>query len=214
MGVPSVGRTSVRPTEDCPLKSILLKSTSQILVRFMGEYIKEITSEFHIHKRTLPHWQLGGRTYFITFRSAIGSLTNEALIEIKNIILDGHSKKYEVLFGVVMLDHVHLLLRPLEKESGIWYDLAVIMKGIKGSSARKINISLGRIGTVWQDEYFDRMIRSDEELIEKMEYIWNNPLKKGLADSFDEYMFYIRPEERGVGKTDGLKSVPLNTIQQ
>ena len=129
-------------------------------------------------------------------------------MEVKNSVLDGNCKKYELIFGVVMPDHIHLLLRPLEKENGVWYNLAEILKGIKGTSARKINLLYVRNGTVWQDEYFDRMIRDEKEAEEKFEYMWNNPLKKGLANLFEEYQFYIRPEEKNEN-TDGLKSVPL-----
>jgi REP element-mobilizing transposase RayT len=155
-----------------------------------------ITSEFHIHKRSLPHWQVGGRTYFVTFKSAIGELPSEALDIIKYHILFDHSRRYDLLFGVIMPDHVHLLFRPLQKEDGIWYDLLVIMRGIKGTSAKKINTLLGRTGKIWQDEYFDRMIRDEVEMFEKWNYMWNNPLKKGLADSFEGYIFYVRPDEK------------------
>ena len=162
----------------------------------MKNHIAAITSEFHIHKRTLPRWQSGGNSYFITFRSAIGEFHSDALMEVKKTILDGHDKKYKLLFGVVMPDHVHLLLRPIEKESGVWYNLAEIMKAIKGVSARKVNLLYERHGAVWQDEYFDRMIRDEKEARKKLEYMWNNPLRKGLADSFEEYPFYIKPEEK------------------
>jgi len=78
--------------------------------------IKIIDSSFHIHKRNLPHWQIGGRAYFVTFRSAVGSLPEGALEIVKHHILFDHNRRYELLFGVIMPDHVHLLFRPLEKE--------------------------------------------------------------------------------------------------
>jgi len=160
---------------------------------------KKITaSDFHLHKRHLPHWQIGGRAYFVTFRSAIGELPTKALEIAKYHVLFDHARRYELLFGVVMTDHIHILFRPLQKEDGSWYDLPQIMRGIKGTSGKRINSLLGRSGKVWQEEYFDRMIRDETELLEKWEYIWNNLLKKGLADSFEEYPFYIRPEEKDV----------------
>jgi REP element-mobilizing transposase RayT len=162
-----------------------------------------INSEFHIHKRNLPHWQVGGRSYFVTFRSAIGSLSTEAIKIVKYHILFDHARRYDLLFGVVMPDHVHLLFRPLSKEDGSWYDLPQIIRGIKGTSAKRINALLGISGKVWQEEYFDRMIRNEAEMLEKWNYIWNNPLKKGLADSFEEYQFYVRPDEKeSIVRTD------------
>ena len=102
-----------------------------------------ITKEFHVHKRTLTHWQEGGRSYFVTFRSDIGEFPDESRVIVRDRVLAGHKKKYELIFGVVMPDHVHLLIRPLEKLHGVWYKLAEIMKSIKGGSARRINIYFG-----------------------------------------------------------------------
>ena len=155
----------------------------------------EVTSEFQIHRRRLPHWQIGGSTYFVTFRSAIGILPEKALKIVKHHVLFDHTRRYELLFGVIMPDHIHLLIRPLEKEKGVWYNLGEIMKGIKGSSATNINRLMGRAGRLWQDEFFDRIVRDEKEMLEKWEYIWNNPLKAGLANSTNEYQFYVRPEE-------------------
>ncbi len=155
----------------------------------------EISSELHRHHRRLPHWQSGGSSYFVTFRSAIGELPSEALEIVKHHILFDHKRKYELIFGVVMPDHVHILFRPICKDNGNWYSLQEILKGIKGVSARNINKLLLRTGSVWQDEYFDRLIRDEKELHEKWKYIWENPLKKGLSNSFDDYLFYIVPEE-------------------
>jgi putative transposase len=156
----------------------------------------QITSEFHQHRRNLPHWQAGGYSYFVTFRSAIGVLPDEALKIVKHHILFDHRRRYDLIFGVIMPDHVHVLFRPREKESGVWYDLPQILRGMKGTSAKRINELFKRSGQVWQDEYFDRMIRSENEMEEKFEYMCNNPIKKGLANSFEEYTFYVRPEEK------------------
>jgi putative transposase len=156
--------------------------------------MESIISEFSYHKRHLPHWQQGGYTYFITFRSIRGILPKDALEKVKEHILFGHSKQYELLFGVIMPDHVHLLLRPIEKDDGSWISLSKIMKSLKGSSARSINKLLSTSGSVWQSESFDRMVRDEKELHEKWEYMWNNPIKAGLADGFNPYPFYVSPD--------------------
>ena len=144
----------------------------------------------------MPHWQIGGSLYFITFRSKLGVLSEEALALVKHHILFDHRRKYELFFGVVMPDHVHVMLSPLEKEKGSWFSLAEIIKGIKGSSARSINKLLSRTGTVWQEDYFDRIVRDEKEMIEKYTYMWNNPLKANLVSSVEKYLYYIRPDEK------------------
>lgn len=56
------------------------------------------------------------------------------------------------------------------------------MKGIKGASARKINKLRNRIGSIWQNESYDRIIRDEKELNEKLNYMFLNPQKKRLTD--------------------------------
>ena len=79
---------------------------------------------------------------------------------------------------VIMPDHIHLLLIPKEK-----YSLSNIMKGIKGVTARKINIIRRTSGSVWQNESFDRIIRDEDELNEKLNYMLYNPVKKNLTEN-------------------------------
>ncbi len=42
-------------------------------------------------------------------------------------------------------------------------------------------------GPVWQEESFDHVLRSEESLEEKMEYIRQNPARGGLVDRPDDY---------------------------
>jgi primosomal protein N' (replication factor Y) len=46
---------------------------------------------------------------------------------------------------------------------------------------------------VWIDESFDRMIRSESDLHEKWNYIWNNPRKLGLVGPMEEYPYIWAP---------------------
>ncbi len=87
----------------------------------------------------------------------------------------------------VMPNHVHLLFTPLRKQNGDWYSLASIMSGIKGASAHRINKHLLRRGTVWQDESFDHVLRSNESFAAKVEYILLNPVRAGLVRHWNDY---------------------------
>ncbi len=86
-----------------------------------------------------------------------------------------------------MPEHVHLLLTPFEDEEGWSYGLPAILKAIKGTSARSINKLLGSDGSVWQEESFDHVLRSQESLEEKLEYIRQNPVRRGLANKPEDY---------------------------
>ena len=55
------------------------------------------------------------------------------------------------------------------------------MHSIKGFTAHAINKHRNRTGTVWQDEFFDRMVRHQEEKAEKWDYIRQNPVPQGAG---------------------------------
>ncbi len=79
------------------------------------------------------------------------------------------------------------------------------MKGIKGKTARLLNQGRRSKGSVWQAESFDRIVRDQAELDEKLEYMLNNPVKAGLtADPWNYAGWYFR--EKG-GQT-GMSALP------
>jgi len=86
-----------------------------------------------------------------------------------------------------MPDHVHLLLSPLRDEDGWPYRLVDIMQCLKGATAHRINKLLERSGPVWEEESFDHVLRSDESLREKAEYIRENPVRAGLVREAEDY---------------------------
>jgi REP element-mobilizing transposase RayT len=85
-----------------------------------------------------------------------------------------------------MPTHVHLLFTPMENDQAEPFSLSEIMKGIKGSSAYNINRLLGRRSQLWQDESFDRIMRS-REFEHKLNYICANPVDAGLCSKPHEY---------------------------
>jgi len=95
-------------------------------------------------------------------------------------------KRYELVLAVVMPDHAHILLRPLDKNPGEWHDLAQIIKLIKGVSAHRINQLTGRSGQVWLSERYDKIIRDEAEFQVKIDYMLNNPVKAQLVANSDD----------------------------
>ncbi len=75
--------------------------------------------------------------------------------------------------------------------------MAEIMHGIKGASAHSINKLLKRQGHVWQDESFDRILRREEGIIGKVEYICQNPVRQGLVEQVDDYPWLWREWKEG-----------------
>jgi REP-associated tyrosine transposase len=83
--------------------------------------------------------------------------------------------------------HVHLIYSPLRREDGCSYSLPEIMTAIKGRAARQINVALERIGPVWQEEFFDHVLQSNDSLVDRVEYVCQNPLRAGLVKMKTRY---------------------------
>ncbi|HWR14438.1 MAG TPA: transposase [Terriglobales bacterium] len=142
----------------------------------------------YAYRRRLPHCQKHGTPVFITFRKALpGSFSRPMRDVILNHCLHDHRKKYVLNAVVVMPDHVHLLLTPLPDKDGWPLSLPAILKSLKGTSARSVNKLAGSTGPVWQDESFDHVLRSDDSLTQKIEYIRQNPVRRGLVSSPEDY---------------------------
>ncbi|MGO9127364.1 MAG: transposase [Terriglobales bacterium] len=94
--------------------------------------------------------------------------------------------KIELLVAVVMPDHVHLIFTPLVREMATC-SLAEITNAIKGAAAHKINQALQRKGRIWQSESFDHVIRSSESLGQKIQYLLDNPVRRGLVRHWMDY---------------------------
>jgi REP element-mobilizing transposase RayT len=147
-----------------------------------------------MYKRNAPHYELPGSFYFITFRTINKFSLNE---QSKNIIFDAikfhDNRKYKIYSFVIMPDHAHLICQPLEKSPHGFYSLEEISHSLKSFSAKEINKILGREGTLWQNERFDRLIRDEDELKEKIDYIIKNPVKAELVKAPEDYrwLYYI-----------------------
>jgi REP element-mobilizing transposase RayT len=128
-----------------------------------------------IYKRNLPHWRMTGATYFVTFSlfQDQPSLSDSERDFIQRVLLDHHKVRYHLWAWVVMNDHVHAVLTPLED-----WQLAKILHTWKSFSANRMQRLFGRSGQIWLHESFDRIVRNEYELYQKCEYILTNPRRR------------------------------------
>ena len=162
-----------------------------------------------IHQRHLPHWQLGGSTYFVTFRVETGTLSEKERDQVLDACFHFDGDRATIRLVTVMPDHVHMILTPLEHESGGYWPLQDLMHSIKSFTANAINRDRGATGPLWQDEYFDRLLRGQDEFVEKWNYMLMNPVKAELCEQPGEYAWTKRgePGQRRRGR-DGLEARP------
>lgn len=140
------------------------------------------------YRRRLPHHQKSDRPMFVTFRTLTrDSLPPSARTLILEHCLHDHGTKMTLHVAVIMPEHVHMLLTPLRDAAGWPIPLSKILQAIKGASAYRVNRLSGRTGPLWQDESFDHVLRSDESFADKVEYIRQNPVRRGLARIPEDY---------------------------
>jgi len=112
---------------------------------------------------------------FPTSKKTIGQFSSLSLqtaagnFLLRDIVLEcclkENGNKFDLHTAVVMPDHAHLLLSPLRGADGWNFSLPQIMHAIKGASAR----------------FFDHVLRSNDSLAEKVDYICQNPVRAGLV---------------------------------
>jgi len=140
------------------------------------------------YRRYLPHYQKDDRPLFVTFRTRKRlKLSPEAQTIALQHCLHDHGITITLHAAVIMPDHVHLLFTARRDAQGWTFALPEILRAIKGASDGSINKLLGRRGSVWQDESFDHVLRGSESLRETVEYIRQNPVRKGLVSKPEDY---------------------------
>ncbi len=83
----------------------------------------------------------------------------------------------------IMPNHVHaiLFIKPNERANG--QALPEIVRALKSFSARRINALRATPGAVvWQRNYFEHIVRDNEDLCRIRAYIWGNPMRWDLDE--------------------------------
>lgn len=106
------------------------------------------------------------------------------------------------MFGfVVMPTHVHLLIAPQEQ------GLIRIMRDLKSQTGYEIMRQRGIRGPLWQERYFDAIIRRVRDFWQKLEYIHQNPVEAGLVTRPEEWQW--SSHRQIVKKEEGFIPVDL-----
>jgi REP element-mobilizing transposase RayT len=82
-----------------------------------------------------------------------------------------------------MPEHVHLFVCGDPQ-----FILATWIGALKQTLARAANQSRSQ-GQIWQEGFFDHVLRSDESMSEKRDYIRENALRAGLVDPAEDWPY-------------------------
>lgn len=83
---------------------------------------------------------------------------------------------------VLMPNHFHLLITPAES-------LERSLQLIKGGFSFRARKELGFVGEIWQGSFYDHSVRDVRDYDRCRDYILNNPVKRGLVASPDDYPY-------------------------
>jgi REP element-mobilizing transposase RayT len=95
--------------------------------------------------------------------------------EVANALRYFDEKRYRLLAWCVMPNHVHVVARLFPGTT-----LATVLHSWKSFSSKHANQILGSHGVFWQREYYDHLIRDEEELQRAIRYVAENPAKAKL----------------------------------
>ena len=115
-----------------------------------------------------------------------------------------YKQQYQILGYVIMPDHIHLLIQPLGT-----YTISDIMRDYKTFTAKRLirqaevenrrdllaafsqaGEETGRSeNKVWQDSFWDKIIYTEKFLRQKLNYMHRNPIRAGLIDDLDAYLY-------------------------
>jgi putative transposase len=95
-----------------------------------------------------------------------------------------HRSQWFVHLLVLMPDHLHCLV-----SFGFETRMRDIIARWKRYTATHAKIE-------WQRDFFDHRLRNDESWREKADYILANPVRAGLIEKAEDWMFVLFPEQR------------------
>jgi putative transposase len=136
------------------------------------------------YRRRLSHYQKDNHPLLVTFttdrRRQLPPAARDIALE---CCVKESGRKFELHAALVRPDPVHLIYSPLRRSDGWSYSLPEIVKAIKGRSAREINLALEPSCSVWQEEFFDHVLRSNDSLVDRLDYVCQNPVRAGLVST-------------------------------
>ena len=127
------------------------------------------------------------RVYFVTIVAAARRrvFDDAHLADATLACLDHLRQKmhFRLYVYCLMPDHFHALIGPGESNE----TLGAICGAFKSLSTRAY--WRWYEGTLWQRQFYDHIIRNEEDFFETMWYIKLNPVRKGLVNSWEQWPY-------------------------
>jgi REP element-mobilizing transposase RayT len=137
----------------------------------------------------IPQWVAEGSWFFITINCVPPGKNQLCRADTGDAVLATMSFNHERFVWhcrlcLLMPNHLHAIMA-FPREPG----MATTIKNWKKFVA-------GKYGVDWQRDFFDHRLRDHHELEEKTSYILMNPVRKGLCQQPEDWVWVYRPNDR------------------
>jgi len=139
------------------------------------------------HLRRLERVWIDRPIYFITtctFKRRSILASKEVASILANEWRDAHDRHgWAIGRYVIMPDHVHLFCSAeLDAKT-----LPIFMQAWKQWTSKRMTREFNFSRPVWQEEFFDHVLRSSESYSQKWDYVRENPVRAGLVANADDW---------------------------
>jgi putative transposase len=144
---------------------------------------------------TIPQWVDEDSWFFITIKCVPPEKNQLCHGDIGDAVLAAMKHNHEKFawhcrLCLLMPDHLHAIIA-FPREPG--------MKNMITNWKKFVAV---KHGVAWQRDFFDHRLRDQNELQEKTCYILMNPVRKGLCERMEDWIWIYRPTDRPPPKID------------
>ncbi len=140
----------------------------------------------------LPNFDYASRCHFVTIvtKDRRKFFTDQKLAEavIETLLHLREKQKFNLYSACLMPDHFHGLIGI--GVSGL--NLGKICGAFKSLSTKEF--WKFRDGKLWQRQFFDHVIRNEQDFFETVKYIRLNPVKAKLIENWQDWKYTIEPD--------------------
>ena len=138
---------------------------------------------------TIPQWVAEGSWFFITIKCGPPGRNQLCRADVGTAVLAAVRHNHEKLawycrLCLLMPDHLHAIIA-FPREPG----MKTALENWEHYVATHQRVE-------WQRDFFDRRLRNADELQEKTSYILLNPVRKGLCERIEDWIWVYRPNDR------------------
>jgi putative transposase len=126
------------------------------------------------------------RIFFVTTNLARGTASlspAERDLILQTVALQRQHEDLLLFAFVLMPTHAHFLLAPRNK------DLVRIFRDLKSETGYRIARGRNMHGAVWQESYFDRIVRRPRDFWKHLDYIHQNPVTANLVSRPEDWLW-------------------------